>query len=1101
MNPQRWRQIDELFHDALGRSADERSGFLNGAAGDDTELARQVRSLLDAHQRSAEFLESPAHGGASQVLELDTRASMDDPMGTRIGPWRITGALASGGMGSVYLAQRDDDAYSKTVAIKIVRRGVIGSTPARRDELQRRFVIERQVLANLDHPHIARLIDGGTSTDGRPYFVMEYVEGAAIDAYVERHALTIRQRLQLFIKVCQAVQHAHQNLVIHRDLKPANILVTADGSPKLLDFGLAKLLDPHNSAAANAVTASGEFMGTFAYAAPEQVTDAGARDRGGAGPDTRTDIYALGLILYRLLCGRHAFDATGPLADVVHRITHDQPAPPSIVCADVDDELDTITLKALAKEPARRYQSVGGLALDIERHLRGEPILARSDSGWYMLRKTVRRYRAPLIGAAALLALLVTATTIVSIQAAHLAQQKATLASALHLSNIERGRAMGIAGNTALAEHVLWREYFAAPGAVPDLASQWALWELYSRGPCVRTLEVDALAVRGMAWIDNDQSLVLVRKEQSTQVIDARSGAVQREISMPTSSPATPSLRAGTSELAVACLDGSVVIVDAVSGRIKQTIVDQQPMILAEFSGNGERLLTASATGVQIRDAEGGAVMRRIDDAGAAISVAAISSDGAIVAVADSGNRVRLLNANSAATVGDFAFDGTFPSIAMCFSPDDRYIAAVVQGTKVAIIDVAPSPSAAPQLVTTLTDATGWVRTLAFQPGRSSPCVLAGSGFDKSIALWEIPSGRRLSTLRGHSATVSALSFNRDGSRLASLGAEISMRQWDTSGRGARTPLGERCTSLDAMFTHQGDCIITAESLAPFAIHLRSALDGSIQRELIGHRDAVTVLALSPDGRRLASAGADGSMRVWSLDDAAPDAAIWSQQAHAGRVNAVAWSKDGTELLSVSEDRTLRAHRAADGELLQTTPIQCGRIPSMRLSPDGRYVALALQPSNTIALIERATGKRIDLPGHSQSIRIIRFSPDGSLLASGGDDQVVRLWSMRAEDFGRSVGVLEGQQQDVFALAFSPDGTLLASAGRGGRIALWDLAQRRNLTTLEGPGDMVFALSFSPDGRRLLASGRDRTLGMWDLHWFDQHIAGNLEYMRRRMGE
>lgn len=487
MNPQRWRQIDELFHDALDQAADERSAFLHRTAGDDAELTLQVRSLLDAHQRSAAFLESPAHGGASQVLELDTRASMDDPVGARIGPWRITGALASGGMGSVYLAQRDDDAYNKTVAIKIVRRGVIGSTPARRDELQRRFVVERQVLANLDHPHIARLIDGGASADGRPYFVMEFVEGAAIDAYVERHALSIRQRLELFIKVGQAVQHAHQNLVIHRDLKPANILVTADGSPKLLDFGLAKLLDPHQSATSAALTASGEFMGTFAYAAPEQVTDAGGR---GGGPDTRTDVYALGLILYRLLCGRHAFDATGPLADVVHRITHDEPLPPSNVNAEVDDELDTIALKALAKEPSRRYQSAGDLCLDIERHLRGEPILARSDSGWYMLRKTMRRYRAPLIAAAFLLALMVAATTIVSIQAARLAQQKSALAAALHVSNIERGRALGMAGDAALAEQILWREYLASePGdsqanASPDSddrLAHWALWELYSR--------------------------------------------------------------------------------------------------------------------------------------------------------------------------------------------------------------------------------------------------------------------------------------------------------------------------------------------------------------------------------------------------------------------------------------------------------------------------------------------------------------------------------------------------------------------------------------------------------------------------------------------
>src|SRR5262245_58707602 len=259
MDEHRWQRIDELFQKALDREARERSAFIRSIAGDDHDLIREVRSLLVAHELPKPFLDEPAHGGASRLLRLDTQSDLDDPVGSRIGPWRITRALAAGGMGAVYHAVRDDDAFHKQVAIKLVRRGLLGSSAARGEELIRRFHIERQALANLDHPSIARLIDGGTSADGRPYLVMEYVEGVTIDAFCEKHNLSIRQRLELFGAVCEAVQHAHQNLVIHRDLKPGNILVTADGVPKLLDFGLAKLLDPHRNALAGHVTATGEF--------------------------------------------------------------------------------------------------------------------------------------------------------------------------------------------------------------------------------------------------------------------------------------------------------------------------------------------------------------------------------------------------------------------------------------------------------------------------------------------------------------------------------------------------------------------------------------------------------------------------------------------------------------------------------------------------------------------------------------------------------------------------------------------------------------------------------------------------------------------------
>jgi hypothetical protein len=477
MNPQRWQAIDDLFQQALERAPGERSEFVRHRSHDDSELAREVLSLLEAERREDAFIDRPAHGGVSGLMELDAESDdgLVDLAGRRLGAYRLKSLIATGGMGAVYLAERDDDEFHKQVAIKLVRRTGTGSSTAWRDDLERRFQLERQVLARLEHPNIARLLDGGTTDDGRPYFVMEHVDGEPIDAYCDDQMLSVRRRVELFLRVCDAVQHAHQNLVIHRDLKPGNILVTHDGAPKLLDFGLAKLLDPHQEPLAGGATVTGAFMGTFAYAAPEQV-------HGRGGHDTRSDVYALGLVLYRLLAGRHAHSLEGGVSDVLRTITETAPPPPSRFRHAVGDELDTIVLKCLAKEPRRRYESVGSLAADLRRHLDGEPVLAKSDSRLYVPRKTVQRYRIPLAAAAAGLTLLAAFAAVVGVQSRQLARRGTELTAALRRSNIERGRLLGFSGNVAMAEEPIWREHLAVGrppglgrGAPGDRLSHWAL--------------------------------------------------------------------------------------------------------------------------------------------------------------------------------------------------------------------------------------------------------------------------------------------------------------------------------------------------------------------------------------------------------------------------------------------------------------------------------------------------------------------------------------------------------------------------------------------------------------------------------------------------
>lgn len=392
---ERWRKLRELLEAAQLEAPQKRESFVRERAGADRALADEVLVLLAHDGELGQYLEPPASFvEAARELRPHDQALV----GARVGAWRLERKIGSGGMGSVYLAARVDGHFEQRGAVKLLRGGF--DSPM----LVERFRRERQLLAQLEHPNVARLLDGGVSDEGLPYIVMEYVEGAPIDVYCDAKRLSITERLRLFVKVCGAVQYAHQHLVVHRDLKPGNIFVSAVGEPKLLDFGLAKVLDGELDPDA---TQTGAQALTPAYASPEQVR--------GESVTTASDVYSLGVVLYELLTGKrpHGVDTTS-LNELARRISEVAPTPPSEAVDRPDParagstrpelarrrlrgDLDTIVLKALRKEPERRYPSAGHLAEDIERHLAGWPVVAQGDSLFYRGRKFVLRHRALVI--------------------------------------------------------------------------------------------------------------------------------------------------------------------------------------------------------------------------------------------------------------------------------------------------------------------------------------------------------------------------------------------------------------------------------------------------------------------------------------------------------------------------------------------------------------------------------------------------------------------------------------------------------------------------------------------------------------------------------
>src|SRR5262245_59374056 len=390
MNPDLWARVKRITADVLERPDAERAEALARACAGDEALRREVESLLAADARAGDFIQDPAMAGSgARAVAAVLHRATGVAAGRTIGPYRVVRELGSGGMGVVYLADRADAAFEKQVALKVVRGAFATESLAR-------LVEERRILATLEHPNIARLLDGGSTEDGVPYIVMEYVDGVPLDAYCETRPLTVPQRLSLFNEVCSAVQYAHQRLVIHRDLKAHNILVAADGTPKLLDFGVARLLDPGPAAEDQTRTAVRAL--TLAAASPEQVR--------GERVTVTSDVYALGILLFRLLTGESPY---GPVhrsdAELARAICEEPPPRPSAVAPAerrraLRGDLDWIVLTALRKEPERRYASVAQLTDDVARHLEHRPVAAAPDAWRYRARKFAQRHRGAVAAAA-----------------------------------------------------------------------------------------------------------------------------------------------------------------------------------------------------------------------------------------------------------------------------------------------------------------------------------------------------------------------------------------------------------------------------------------------------------------------------------------------------------------------------------------------------------------------------------------------------------------------------------------------------------------------------------------------------------------------------
>lgn len=1070
----RARRAAELFGEVLDLPEADREALLARSC-EDPGLLEEVRALLEALPSARELLDQAPHlavGGESRVSLTDhVFADRPDPtLGQTLGPWRVVAPLAAGGMGTVYRGERVDAAFRKQVAIKIIAPWLDTT------EVVERFRRERQVLADLEHPHIARLLDGGTTADGRPYLVMEFIDGCPVDRYADEARLSVRERLRLFLTICDAVKFAHGNLIVHRDLKPSNILVDQDGQVKLLDFGIAKVLngESRTEGTPDPVLTMPAAL-TPRYASPEQIL--------GLRVTTATDVYSLGVLLFELLTGSSPYEVPTQLTHEASRIICETEPPrpsrgaarsdprsaarrgqtPSRLARTLAGDLDTILLRALSKEPERRYASVSEFADDIRRYIDGLPVLAAPDRLGYRVGKFLRRHRALVMS---------TALTVVVLAVA--------LAFSLHAGQQARAKTreaeqMAYASSLAAAESALREnsieEAAGRLAAAPSALRGWEWRHLSTRlDRSLITVRAHAKGITCARFTSDGAALVTTSVDGTIGEWDSQSGSARRTWESLGSSVESLDLAADGTWFVAGLNDGRVVLVEREGDAGPVVFRDGGRWASVAISPDGRRLATAHIDGVvQVWDVETRRLLLEWNAHDEFALIAWVPNSDHLVSGGGNG-QVRVWDASTGRELR--AFDGHARRVySLAVSGDGRLVVSGGMDQLAIVHDLATGK----QLVT-FRGHQGTVGSVAFTPeGRE----VVSCGPDGRFVRWDASTGLVLAELRGHREDVSAVAVSADGRRIASGDWGGTLKIWDAS--AGDVPV-RRVESIKSLVAQVGCVAIDPSGSRVACGHSQAGLQvwplpGCTEVEVsIGDVPPLVALAFTPNGRHLVAGAATGGVLVF-------DAQSWSM------VDTVATCDGPVDVLAVHPSGCWVAAADSDGRVVIREFDGEGRLsraPRRLDSPHGALRSLVFAEGgarlvgaaeSTIALWDWTEPQRPCTSWElGSTVLDLAADHDAARLASIDSDGWLRTWSLPS---GRPIRTVELGRARAGAIAWSRDGQRLAVGGIDGVVRLFDANTLRELIGLRGHVARVTTLAFAPGDACLVSGSRDGTVRIW----------------------